>query len=77
MWIVLDVARAGKPPGKLSYRHSRLSSVPPLSLRLLKGNNNCTVEDSEDSKENSEDKENCSDSHKEVGVFVCVALILC
>lgn len=69
---MLDVARAGKPPGKLSCRHSWLSSVPLFSLRLLKGNNNCSVEDSEDGKENSEDKENCSDSNKEVGVFVCV-----
>ncbi|XP_042358929.1 rho-associated protein kinase 2-like isoform X2 [Plectropomus leopardus] len=34
--------------------------------QLLKGSNNCSVEDSEDSKENSEDKEYCSDSKKEL-----------
>ncbi|XP_045916234.1 rho-associated protein kinase 2-like isoform X2 [Micropterus dolomieu] len=34
--------------------------------QLLNGNNNCSVEVSEDSKENSEDKEYCSDSKKEL-----------
>ncbi|XP_044025873.1 rho-associated protein kinase 2-like isoform X4 [Siniperca chuatsi] len=34
--------------------------------QLLNGNNNCSVEDSEDSKENCEDKEYCSDSNKEL-----------
>lgn len=41
---------------------------PPFSLRLLKVNNHCSEEDSEENKENSEDKEYCSDSKKEVGV---------
>lgn len=48
--------------------------VPPFSLRLLKLNNNRSVEDSEDSKEKSEDKEYCSDSNKEVGACVCVCV---
>ncbi|XP_078130182.1 rho-associated protein kinase 2-like isoform X3 [Sander vitreus] len=34
--------------------------------QLLKGNNNCSVEDSEDSKEHSQDKDYCSDSKKEL-----------
>ncbi|XP_049914885.1 rho-associated protein kinase 2-like isoform X2 [Epinephelus moara] len=34
--------------------------------QLLKGSNNCSLEESEDIKENSEDKENCSDSKKEL-----------
>ncbi|XP_032398221.1 rho-associated protein kinase 2 isoform X4 [Etheostoma spectabile] len=34
--------------------------------QLLKGNNNCFVEDSEDSKEHSENKDYCSDSKKEL-----------
>ncbi|XP_034756079.1 rho-associated protein kinase 2-like isoform X4 [Etheostoma cragini] len=34
--------------------------------QLLKGNNNCFLEDSEDSKEHSENKDYCSDSKKEL-----------
>ncbi|XP_063757911.1 rho-associated protein kinase 2-like isoform X4 [Eleginops maclovinus] len=34
--------------------------------QLLKVNNNCSVEDSEDSQENSEEKDHCSDSKKEL-----------
>ncbi|XP_051264129.1 rho-associated protein kinase 2b isoform X1 [Dicentrarchus labrax] len=34
--------------------------------QLLKVNNNCSVEDSEDSKENAKDKEYCSESNKEL-----------
>ncbi|KAI9544016.1 hypothetical protein NQZ68_005065 [Dissostichus eleginoides] len=34
--------------------------------QLLKVNNNCSVEDSEESKENSEEKDHCSDSKKEL-----------
>lgn len=45
---------------------------PPFSLRLLKVNSSCSAEDSEDNKENSEDKDRCSDTNKEVGVCVCV-----
>lgn len=45
---------------------------PPFSLRLLKVNSSCSAEDSEDNKENSDDKDHCSDTNKEVGVCVCV-----
>ncbi|XP_076612596.1 rho-associated protein kinase 2-like [Chaetodon auriga] len=34
--------------------------------QLLKVHNNCSVEDSDDSKENAEDKEHCSDNNKEL-----------
>lgn len=62
--------------GKLSYRCLWLSSVSSFSVRLLKGSNNCSLEESEDIKENSEDKENCSDSKKEVGDSLCIHIYL-
>lgn len=40
-----------------------------VSLRLLRGNKSCSVEDSEDCKDNSVEKDYCSDSKKEVGVL--------
>ncbi|XP_040919718.1 rho-associated protein kinase 2-like isoform X1 [Toxotes jaculatrix] len=39
--------------------------------QLLKGSNSCSVEDIEDCKENSEDKEHCSDSKKELQKKLC------
>lgn len=46
-----------------------LCSVPPFSPRLLSGNKGCSVENLEECKENSEEKDYCLDSKKEVGVL--------
>lgn len=64
MWVVLDAGGAGKAPQVISAEDINSSPLPSLSVRLLKVNNNCSVEDSE---ENSEVKDHCSDSKKEVG----------
>ena len=67
MWVVLDAVGAGKAPQVISAEDINGSPLPSLSVRLLKVNNNCSVEASEESKENSEEKNHCSDSKKEVG----------
>lgn len=65
----MDDVRAGKSTsGELKSQTLMAPPLCPAALRLLKGSKSDS--DTEDCKENSEDKEHCSDSKKEVSASV-------